>query len=288
MPITQITDHAAIAAGQLPSQFAGSPNLQDLLSVFAGRIQDLEDAAWSIYTGRPFAGAVNAQGDALSRWGQAVGEPRPASGTGSSYDTITVTPSVPLVTGNITTLTIASTRLIAGVASSWSPSTAPSVSSTALADVATMIAGQQGIQSAVVNAGGTAIVVAVVAGYQVTMSLATTGGASQPTWTVSEVIDDSVYWGIVKTKILVNTAEGTAETVLGILRDLGATGIQYQGIGHYDVQVSFGGTLAVSNQQAVQMLTAATPPISLSIVQESPSNPFRFDDTSPDDGFDQG
>ncbi len=81
--IARIADHVAIAQGQLTEQFRNSPNLQALVGILAGRVQGLEDAFWSIYAARPFPVA---QGDALSRWGKAVGEPRPTSGLTATND----------------------------------------------------------------------------------------------------------------------------------------------------------------------------------------------------------
>ena len=81
--ITRIADHAEIAVGQLAEQFRNSPNLQGLVGILAGRIQGLEDAFYSIYAGRAFPVAT---GDALSRWGAAVGEPRPTSGLAAISD----------------------------------------------------------------------------------------------------------------------------------------------------------------------------------------------------------
>ncbi len=81
--ITRIADHAEIAIGQLAEQFRNSPNLQGLVGILAGRIQGFEDAFYSIYAGRAFPVAA---GDALSRWGAAVGEPRPTSGLPATSD----------------------------------------------------------------------------------------------------------------------------------------------------------------------------------------------------------
>ncbi|MBU6427940.1 MAG: hypothetical protein KGR26_02925 [Cyanobacteria bacterium REEB65] len=81
--IARIADHVAIAQGQLAEQFRDSPNLQALVGILAGRSQGLEDAFWSIYAARPFPVA---RGDALSRWGKAVGEPRPTSGPTATDD----------------------------------------------------------------------------------------------------------------------------------------------------------------------------------------------------------
>ena len=81
--ITRIANHAEIAQSQLAEQFRNSPNLQALVGILAGRAQGLEDAFWSIYAGRPFPVAA---GDALSRWGKAVGEPRPTSGLTATSD----------------------------------------------------------------------------------------------------------------------------------------------------------------------------------------------------------
>ncbi len=81
--IARIADHVAIAQSQLAEQFRNSPNLQALVGILAGRAQGLEDAFWSIYAGRPFPVAT---GDALSRWGKTVGEPRPTSGLTATSD----------------------------------------------------------------------------------------------------------------------------------------------------------------------------------------------------------
>jgi hypothetical protein len=82
---TQQTDVAGLALGRLAAQFKGKPNLTALVNAHAKQYQDLEDAFFSIANGRPFPVA---QGDALSRWGQTVGQARPTTGIEATDDTV--------------------------------------------------------------------------------------------------------------------------------------------------------------------------------------------------------
>lgn len=76
------TDLAARALGRLLAQFQGKPLLAGVVGAIAQQYQDLEDATWSIFEKRPFPVAV---GDALTRWGEAVNEPREPSMDDATY-----------------------------------------------------------------------------------------------------------------------------------------------------------------------------------------------------------
>ncbi len=378
MALAHITDHAAIATGQLASQFGSSPNLQSLVSILAGRAQGIEDALWSITTDRPFG---LASGDALGRWGAAVGMPRPSAGAGASWDSFTLTPSSPLAAGDTTTVTITGNYVVDGVITPITTSGSETASTTSASwqDVADLIAGQFGMLAATApsftatkttdNSGysivscagsatvgtvaasgyelalnftksgsgppytesdfqwvwnvtetpassqvyatwpagqtitldggaagvltiqvdatppdfstyglgndtifdlvdvvqnGTAISCQVKPGFQVTLAIATTG-TNPPGWTVTETIDDSTFSGLVKAQIAENTSTGTPETLLGILRDLGASKVVWDEPGDYNVQAYVSGTLDVSDSAVAAILTAAAPPISMSV-----------------------
>jgi hypothetical protein len=83
--LTYNANIAGQAAGRLLAQFKNKPLITGLLAVHAKQFQDLEDALWTILNGRPFPAAG---GDALTRWGQTVGQLRPKTGTASTDDTV--------------------------------------------------------------------------------------------------------------------------------------------------------------------------------------------------------
>lgn len=83
--LTHNTNVAGDMVARLAAQLQGRPKLAAVLAAHAQQFQDLEDALWSIYTGRPYPVAV---GDALSRWGAAVGQPRPTTGAAATDDTV--------------------------------------------------------------------------------------------------------------------------------------------------------------------------------------------------------
>lgn len=82
--LTHQTDVAPQMQALMGGQFQQRPGIAALVAAFGKQYQDLEDALWSIYTGRPYPAAV---GDALSRWGSTVGAPRPVTGAAATDDT---------------------------------------------------------------------------------------------------------------------------------------------------------------------------------------------------------
>lgn len=82
MPLTQQTDVNGLAQARFLAQFQGKPLLTGIIAAHCQDYQDLENAFWSILTGAPFPNAV---GDALTRWGNAVGEPRISGESDSAY-----------------------------------------------------------------------------------------------------------------------------------------------------------------------------------------------------------
>lgn len=62
-----ITDHIAQAQNRLLTQYRDKPNFLKLIAVFAGRTQVVENAIWSVYTGRKLANAIGAQLDGIGR-----------------------------------------------------------------------------------------------------------------------------------------------------------------------------------------------------------------------------
>ncbi len=124
---------------------------------------------------------------------------------------------------------------------------------------------------------GTALEIQVKPGYQVELSLATTGGSNQPSWSAVMTTDDSAYHAAVQAQIIANTSPGTSNTLIDILKNLGATSVSYSEPGQYGVQAAYGGTLTVSGSQVAAMLTAAAPPVSLSLLQEGNTPVFRCD-----------
>lgn len=70
---TYIPDHAARALANLTSELAGKPNLEALLEVLMGEVQQLEDTAFELVLQRRVKLAAGA---ALDRLGAIVGEPR--------------------------------------------------------------------------------------------------------------------------------------------------------------------------------------------------------------------
>ena len=72
-PFQQITDHNEVALSRYTYQYTEAGTLQALTTLWAERMQALEDAAWSVLTERWIAPAAGVQLDEL---GDIVGEPR--------------------------------------------------------------------------------------------------------------------------------------------------------------------------------------------------------------------
>lgn len=72
-PLQQITDHNEVALSRYTYQYTEAGTLQALTTLWAERMQALEDAAWSVLTERWIAPAAGVQLDEL---GDIVGEPR--------------------------------------------------------------------------------------------------------------------------------------------------------------------------------------------------------------------
>ena len=72
-PFQQITDHNEVALSRYTYQYTEADTLQALTTLWAERMQALEDAAWSVLTERWIAPAAGVQLDEL---GDIVGEPR--------------------------------------------------------------------------------------------------------------------------------------------------------------------------------------------------------------------
>ncbi len=71
--ITQITDHIVRAKQLLPEQFKNKPNIENRLTLFAGKIQELETVFFQLLNERLLANAVGQQLDNL---GTILGELR--------------------------------------------------------------------------------------------------------------------------------------------------------------------------------------------------------------------
>jgi hypothetical protein len=96
---------------------------------------------------------------------------------------------------------------------------------------------------------------------------------------------DAVYLPLVQAQIIVNTSNGSPETLLSIMRILGATMATYTRPATMAVNISFTGTTLASDADITGALLAATGPVDLNVQFYDPVTPFRFD-TGP--GFDVG
>lgn len=65
--IAHITDHAQAGVGLLIEQYKGMPRLEGMLRAYLNRVQELEDAIWSVIIGRLVDYAVGIQLDVLGR-----------------------------------------------------------------------------------------------------------------------------------------------------------------------------------------------------------------------------
>lgn len=83
MTVQQITDHEAQALARLASQFREKVNLEALVGILAGEVQELEDATYALILGRTL---YHATGATLERWGDALNRPRPVSGAAATDD----------------------------------------------------------------------------------------------------------------------------------------------------------------------------------------------------------
>lgn len=295
-----ITTHVIDAQARLTAQFQ-KPQLQALVAIAATRTQGLENMLWSILGTTDSRVATNsgkisrffqddsgyqlAVGGMLTNWGLALGIPRPKIGTGATYDTITITPSVPLVTGNLTSGTVTATTINNGLTSSTTAVIGPVADLTSLAGAI-----QSAVPGSVVSAAsnGSAITVGVAAGVYLEISnLTTIGGTTQPTWSASETIDDSAYFKMVLAQVVVNNSIGRTEDLIAILRDLGGSSIICVEPGNYGVQMTYSGTLALTSQQVAVMISEAATPASVGIIQRASNTPVAQCDTSGA-GCDQG
>lgn len=71
--IAHITDHVQAGLALLIEQYRGKPRLEGMLTAYLNRVQELEDATWSVITGRLIDYAVGVQLDVL---GKLVGQAR--------------------------------------------------------------------------------------------------------------------------------------------------------------------------------------------------------------------
>lgn len=97
---------------------------------------------------------------------------------------------------------------------------------------------------------------------------------------------DAAYLPLVQAQIIVNTSNGSPETLLSIMRILGATQATYSQPATMTVNIAFTGTALASDADITGALLAATGPIDLNVQMYSTTTPFRFD-IGPY-GFDNG
>lgn len=67
MPVVHFTDHVTAGLGLLIEQYRNKPRIEGLLASYLNRVQELEDAIWSVIIGRLIDYAVGVQLDALGR-----------------------------------------------------------------------------------------------------------------------------------------------------------------------------------------------------------------------------
>ena len=65
--IAQVNDHVAAGLALLIQQYQGAPRLEGLLTSYLNRVQELEDAIWSVILGRLIDYAIGVQLDVLGR-----------------------------------------------------------------------------------------------------------------------------------------------------------------------------------------------------------------------------
>lgn len=73
MPIAHITDHVQAGLDLLIQEHKGKPRLEGLITAYLNRVQELENAIWSVIVGRLIDHAIGVQLDAL---GKLVGQRR--------------------------------------------------------------------------------------------------------------------------------------------------------------------------------------------------------------------
>ena len=99
--------------------------------------------------------------------------------------------------------------------------------------------------------------------------------------------DDDEYRGLIYAQIIVNTSEGTPETVYALLRQLGATAARIFEVGLYGIFLQYTGTLLLDDAGLLAALEAATPPVAMN-VSEYTADAFGFDGDGDALGFDDG
>lgn len=101
-------------------------------------------------------------------------------------------------------------------------------------------------------------------------------------------MDDDEYRGvIIQTAIAVNTSHGTTETVLDLLRLLGADDVAIYETGDYTLLIQYQGDLLVDDSGLIGTLIAATGPVAFSLSEVEPGG-FGFDGDPDARGFDDG
>lgn len=67
MPIARVTDHVRAGLSLLLQQYTGLPRIEGWATSYLNRVQELEDAIWSVIVGRLIDDAVGVQLDVLGR-----------------------------------------------------------------------------------------------------------------------------------------------------------------------------------------------------------------------------
>lgn len=102
-----------------------------------------------------------------------------------------------------------------------------------------------------------------------------------------DATDDEAYRALIYARILINTSYGTAEDVLGFLRQIGADGARLFEPGNATLEVYTTGTLLINDDGLVDALTAATAPVELNVIEYTVPA-FGFDGDPDALGFGEG
>lgn len=100
--------------------------------------------------------------------------------------------------------------------------------------------------------------------------------------------DDGAYRALLFGQIVVHTSHGEPESVLQLLRLLGATAVVLREVYPAAIDLDYTGDLLTTDPDTIRLLEQATAPVRLMVSQRPAGSPFGFDGDPEALGFGQG
>ena len=103
-----------------------------------------------------------------------------------------------------------------------------------------------------------------------------------------DATDDEAYRSLVFGRIVINSSHGGPESVLSLLRLVGATNVRLFERFPAGLEIEYTGDLLVDDAGLLLLLQQATVPVELSVTEQSTATPFGFYDDPDAFGFSEG